>query len=72
MPHAEAVIETEHLLARLAVPHAVALRLERASAPAEVIAEALGIGVESVPGVLEVAHAKLAALQTGEPARGFE
>ena len=59
---ARSVSHAEDLLERLATPYAVALRLERAGVPAEVIAQALGIEVESVPSLLAIAQAKLAAL----------
>lgn len=62
----------EDLLGRLATPYAVALRLEREGAPAELIARALGLPAEAVSGHLAVAHAKLAALKSGTTAAGFE
>lgn len=62
----------DDLLDRLATPYAVALRLEREDASADLIARALGIPVEAVSGHLVVAHAKLAALEKATRTRGFE
>ncbi len=46
-------------VARLPLGHAVALRLHAAGHGDDVIATALGLPVESVPTLLEVAHVKL-------------
>ena len=49
-------------LMELATGYAVALRLHEAGAADDFVAQALGIPVESVAGLLRVAEAKLAAL----------
>ncbi len=46
----------------LPVAYAVALRLAAADTDDHVIGAALGVPAEAVPGILELAHAKLAAL----------
>lgn len=48
---------------RLPTPYAVALRLRDAAVPDDVIAEALGIDPLSLPSLLNLAEAKLAAIQ---------
>jgi hypothetical protein len=55
--------DTNPLLALLAPLHAAALRLAGRGADASEIAADLGIPIESVAGVLDVAAAKLARLQ---------
>ncbi|MBD3943183.1 hypothetical protein IF188_15930 [Microbacterium sp. NEAU-LLC] len=62
----------DDLLDRLPTSYAVALRLERDDASAELISRALGLPVEAVPGHLAVAHAKLAALGHGSGTASFE
>jgi len=48
---------------RLPAPYAVALRLRDAGATDDVIAEALGIDLLSLPSLLDLAEAKLAAIE---------
>lgn len=50
-------------IGHLPTPYAVALRLHESGEPDEVIAEALGVDVTALPSVLELAEAKLAAIQ---------
>lgn len=50
-------------LERLPTAYAVALRLRDAGASDETIAEALGVDVLSLPVLLELAEAKLAAIE---------
>jgi hypothetical protein len=64
----------DDLLRQLPTVHAVALRLQRSGESPATIAVALGIGVVDVPGLLELAERKLAALPMsdhgwGQPAR---
>lgn len=58
------------LLRDLPTAHAVALRLVARGAAAAEIAETLGLAPEAVPGLLAIAHAKLAeldrAISTGD------
>jgi DNA-directed RNA polymerase specialized sigma24 family protein len=53
-------------LQRLPVPYATALRLRDAGVADEVIAERLGVDLDSLPTFMRVADAKLAAA-SGEP-----
>lgn len=55
-------MDQERALAELTADHAVALRLRDAGAGPKLIAVALGIPVEGVDTLLEVAEAKLAAI----------
>jgi DNA-directed RNA polymerase specialized sigma24 family protein len=55
-------MDHETALLDLPTAHAVALRLHAAGAGDEAVAQALGIPVTSVAGVLRIAEAKLAAL----------
>jgi DNA-directed RNA polymerase specialized sigma24 family protein len=55
-------MDRENALLQLATAHAVALRLHAAGAEHESVARALGIPVASVPALLRIAEAKLAAL----------
>jgi DNA-directed RNA polymerase specialized sigma24 family protein len=55
-------MDRENALLQLATAHAVALRLHAAGAEHEAVAQALGIPVASVPALLRIAEAKLAAL----------
>jgi DNA-directed RNA polymerase specialized sigma24 family protein len=55
-------MDRQTALLELATAHAVALRLHDAGAPDDSVAQALGIPVESVAGLLRVAEAKLTAL----------
>jgi hypothetical protein len=55
-------MDRQTALLELATAHAVALRLHEAGAGDEAVAQALGIPVTSVAGLLRVAGAKLAAL----------
>ena len=55
-------MDSQSALLELATAHAVALRLHEAGAGDDAIAQALGIPVVSVAGVLRIADAKLAAL----------
>jgi DNA-directed RNA polymerase specialized sigma24 family protein len=48
---------------RLPTPYAVALRLRDAGTPDDVIAEALGIDLLSLPSLLGLAEAKLATIE---------
>jgi hypothetical protein len=48
-------------------PHALALRLHEAGADDHLIAVALEIEPEGVPGLLRIAEEKLAALEHAEP-----
>lgn len=50
-------------IGRLPTPYAVALRLRESGEPDEVIAEALGIDLMALPALMELAEAKLAAIQ---------
>lgn len=54
-------------LAELPTAHAVALRLREAGAGEATIAAALGIPLEGVRALLEVAEAKLASIRAGHP-----
>jgi hypothetical protein len=53
-------------LRRLPTAHAVALRMWRSGADPTTIADALGIDVDAVPGLIEVAERKLAAIRRAE------
>jgi hypothetical protein len=53
-------------LQRLPVPYATALRLRDAGVADEVIAERVGVDLDSLPTFMRVADAKLAAA-SGEP-----
>jgi hypothetical protein len=55
--------ELRELVTLLAPQHAAALRMAATGADDAAIAAGLGIPVEAVPGVLEVAAAKLARLR---------
>jgi DNA-directed RNA polymerase specialized sigma24 family protein len=55
-------------LAELPTSHAVALRLQRAGASDHDIAVALGVDVDAVPDMLDVARRKLEALRGSDPA----
>jgi hypothetical protein len=55
-------MDRETALLELPTAHAVALRLYAAGAGNEAVAQALGIPMTSVPGVLRIAEAKLATL----------
>ncbi|MGH9224405.1 MAG: hypothetical protein ACRD2W_11640 [Acidimicrobiales bacterium] len=55
-------MDRQTALLDLPTAHAVALRLHAAGAADDAIAEALGIPVASVAGLLRIAEAKLAAL----------
>ena len=55
-------MDREAALLELATAYAVAIRLRDAGAADDSVAQALGIPIESVPGVLRMAEAKLAAL----------
>jgi hypothetical protein len=55
-------MDRETALLELATAYAVALRLHDAGAPDDSVAQALGIPIESVAGLLQVAEAKLTAL----------
>jgi len=59
-------MDRAHLIDRLPEGLATALRLEDADQGADVIATALGIPLESVPVLLDVAHAKLNRLAAGD------
>jgi hypothetical protein len=48
-------------LQRLPLPYATALRLHDAGIDDEVIAECVGVDLDSLPTFMRVAHAKLAA-----------
>lgn len=56
-------------LQELATAHAVALRLRAAGADDDAISQALDIPIESVPGLVHIAEAKLAAIldKVGSP-----
>lgn len=56
-------------MGRLPLPYATALRLRDAGVTAEVIAECLGVECESLPALMRLAEAKLAAAgcRPGEP-----
>lgn len=56
----------ERLLEQLPESLATALRLQAAGQPDSVISTALGIPVEGVPVLIEVAEAKLRQLERGE------
>jgi len=60
------------LLDRLPSSYAVALRLERAGASSDEIAEALGLPSDVMASHLVIAHAKMAALERGGDPSGFE
>lgn len=55
-------MDRQTALLELATGYAVALRLHDAGAADDSVAQALGIPIESVPGLLRVAEAKLAAV----------
>lgn len=55
-------VPEESLLARLPTVYSVALRLHAAGATDVTIAAALGVAVESVPGLVEVGRLKLREL----------
>lgn len=61
-PQGEADVRAE-AVDRLPTPYAVALRLHDAGAPNDLIATALGIDLRSVRPLLDLAEAKLAAMQ---------
>jgi hypothetical protein len=52
----------DDLLHELPFPYAAALRLARAGASEEIIAEALAIEPQGVPAMMRLAHAKLEAI----------
>jgi hypothetical protein len=56
-------VEEERLIGELPDSLAVALRLRRAGVANAVVATALGVPVEGVPALIEVAEAKLARLR---------
>jgi hypothetical protein len=55
-------MDRESALLELSTAHAVALRLHDAGASDNSVAQALGIPVTSVPGLIRIADAKLAAV----------
>lgn len=55
-------MDRQTALLELATAHAVALRLHEAGAGDDAVAQALGIPVASVAGLLRIAGAKLAAV----------
>jgi DNA-directed RNA polymerase specialized sigma24 family protein len=55
------------LLRDLPTAHAVALRLDARGAAHDEIADALGLSADAIPGVLDVARAKLAELSATQP-----
>jgi hypothetical protein len=55
-------MDRQTALLELATAYAVALRLHDAGAADDSVAQALGIPIESVAGLLQVAEAKLTAL----------
>jgi DNA-directed RNA polymerase specialized sigma24 family protein len=59
-------MDRQTALLDLPTAHAVALRLHAAGAADEAVAQALGIPVTSVAGLLRIAEAKLAALLAEE------
>lgn len=64
-------MDREAALLELATAHAVALRLRAAGAEDAAVAQALGIPVTSVPGLVRIAEAKLAAL-VGQEDKGSD
>jgi DNA-directed RNA polymerase specialized sigma24 family protein len=60
--------EGSERLDELPTSHAVALRLHRAGAGDREIAVALGVDVDVVPDLLDVARRKLEALRSSDPA----
>jgi hypothetical protein len=58
-------VDDDRLFANLPDALAVALRLHRAGHPDTVVATALGIPIEGVDAVIEVAEAKLVRLSQG-------
>lgn len=63
-------MDTEATFSELSTAHAVALRLRDHGARDEQIAVALGIPLEGVPTLLQVADAKLAALRREQSSDG--
>jgi hypothetical protein len=65
LSHRETAATSGAPLTRLPVVYAVAIALQRAGVPMTVMAEQLELPAESIPALLEVAAAKLAAF--GQP-----
>ena len=66
----EGTLDREFALGELSTAHAVALRLRDAGAGNEEIAIALGVPVEGIGTLLEVAQLKLSAIWRTEPEAG--
>ena len=64
----EVALDREDALGELSTAHAVALRLRDSGADNEEIATALGVPVEGIGTLLEVAQLKLSAIWPGEAA----